>query len=394
MKAARELRNERSSGDSAPRRHGRFSRLLAQLGVVRYLIALTLCTAIITFAFGLCAVLAFQKTVSDESWLAVWQRWDALSFLDLARNGYPHGVGEREYLIVWLPVFPMAIRITHLFIPSWPAAAVVLSNVCCAAALSYLFLLARMEYSTSLARRAVLFCAIFPTAYFLHIAYSEAIFLLLSVAAFYHARRGDWWVCGAFGMLATGARVPGVAILPPLALEYLQQRNFRWRAIRWGVASLALVPLGVVAYFWITFRYIGDPLHFLVAERQAWSAFLRWPLPSVAGNWYGIRHAAADERLLQYGGPLAAFFLTTAALVAAPFCLRPCYALYVALSWVMIFCNNFPLSSPRYVLSVFPIFILIARVSRSQWLRDAIGFLSALFYAIFAMHFARGGWGF
>ena len=55
-----------------------------------------------------------------------------------------------------------------------------------------------MEYDARLARRAVLFCAVFPTVYFLHIAYSEAIFLLLSVGAFYHARRGQWLICGSF----------------------------------------------------------------------------------------------------------------------------------------------------------------------------------------------------
>ncbi|PYI75101.1 MAG: hypothetical protein DMF04_11190 [Verrucomicrobia bacterium] len=394
MKAGPELRNETNSDGSARWRRGWLSRLLLQLRAVRYPIALSLCTTIITFAFGVCAVLAFHKTVSQESWLAIWQRWDALSFVDLAQHGYPHGVNKRKYLIVWLPVYPIAIRITRLFIPNWPAAAVVLSNVCCAAALSYLFLLARMEYNTRLARRAVLFCAIFPTAYFLHIGYSEAIFLLLSVATFYYARRGNWFLCGAFGMLATGTRVPGIAILPPLALEYFQQRDFRWRAIRWDIAGLALVPLGAAAYLWINFRYFGDPLHFLVVERQGWSAFLRWPLPSFAGNWYGIRNAAADERLIQYGGPFAAFCITTATLVAAPFCLRPCYALYLGLSWVIIFCNNFPLASPRYVLSVFPVFLVMARVSRSQWLGDALAFLSALFYAICAMHFARGWWGF
>jgi hypothetical protein len=368
--------------------------LAAQLRLVRYPIALSLCTTAATFAFGVCAVLAFEKTVPAESWLAIWQRWDALSFLDLAQHGYPHEVGSREYLIAWLPVFPMAIRIAHLLIPNWHAAAVVLSNVCCAGALTYLFLLARMEYEAEFAQRAVLFCAIFPTAYFLHIAYSEAIFLLLSVGAFYHARRGQWLICGVFGMLATGARVPGIALLPPLALEYLQQRNFRLRDIQWDIAFLALVPLGALAYLWINYRYFGDPLHFLAAQKQFWYGFVRWPFPSVAGNWYGVNHSSADSRLIQYGGPLAAFAITSAALVVAPFLLRPCYALYLALSWIMVFCNNFPLCSPRYTLAIFPIFIQLARITRRAWLRDSVAFLSTLFYAICAMHFARGWWGF
>lgn len=375
-------------------RRGWFSSLAASLRQVQYPIALSFGTTVATFAFGVCAVLAFEKTVPAGSWLAIWQRWDALCLLDLAQHGYPQQGSSREYLIAWLPVFPMAIRLMHLIIRNWQAAAVVLSNLCCAGALTYLFLLARMEYNIELARRAVLFCVIFPTAYFLHVGYSEAIFLLLSIAAFYHARRAQWLICGVFGILATGTRVPGIAILPPLALEYLQQRNFQWRAIRWNVAFLALVPLGGVAYLWINYHSFGDPLHFLAAQKQFWSGFVRWPLSSVAGNWYGINHSSADARLIQYGGPLAAFMVTTAAVIAAPFSLRPCYALYLALSWIIVFFNNFPLSSPRYILSVFPIFILLARITGRAWLRDSIAFLSALFYAICAMHFARGWWGF
>jgi len=365
-----------------------------RLRYVSYPLAVSFCTTAITFAFGMCAVRLFQKAVPGESWLAIWKRWDALAFLDLAQNGYPHGPGSREHLIAWLPVYPLAIRIAHLFIPDWHVAAVVISNCCCAAALVYLFLLVRMEYGAVLARGAVLFCATFPTAYFLHVAYSESIFLLLTVAGFYHARRGQWLVCGLLGMFATGTRIPGLAILPPLAFEYLQQRNFCWRAITADIGFLLLLPLGAVAYLLINFYCFHDPLHFLATQRQSWGLFLRWPFQSVTANWYGIWHFSADERVMQYGGPLVAVIIGTAALLVGPFVLRPCYSLYLAISWVLIFFNNFPISSPRYVLVVFPIFILLAHLIRSKWLRDSIAFLFALFYAICAMHFARGWWTF
>jgi Mannosyltransferase (PIG-V) len=377
----------------APRLRRSLSSLLAQVRVVRYPIALSLCTTVITFAFGICGTLAFEKKIPSESWLASWQRWDAPSFLDIAQHGYPHD-GSREHLAVLLPVYPFAIRLSHFLIRNWHAAAVVLSNLCFAAVLAYLFLLVRLEYEAGVARRAVLFCAIFPTAYFLHAAYSESMFLLFTIAAFYHARRGQWLICGILGMLATGTRLPGAAVLPALVLEYLHQRDFRWRAIRWDAAALALVPLGALAYLWINYRCFGDPLYFLAAQKQVWGAFLRWPFPSVRGNWYGVLHASADERVIQYGGPLLAFMIMMAALLAAPIVLRPSYALYLALSWVMIFFNNFPISSPRYILAVFPLFILLGRAANRAWLRDSLAFLSSLLYAICIIHFVRGWWAF
>ena len=121
-------------------------------------------------------MLVFQKTIPGESWLGIWKRRDASHFLDLAQHGYPRESGGREHVIALLPVYLLAIRLAHLFIPEWHAVAFVLSNCCCAAALIYLFLLVQMEYDGAVARRAVLFCAVFPTAYCLYIAYSESIF--------------------------------------------------------------------------------------------------------------------------------------------------------------------------------------------------------------------------
>jgi Gpi18-like mannosyltransferase len=367
--------------------------LHAQLRRLHYPLGLSICSTVITFAFGVCGALAFEKTLLSGSWLGLWQRWDALRFVDLAQHGY-HGPGRGEHLIAWLPVYPLAIRLAHVFIPNWHVAAVVFSNLCCAAALCYLFLLAELEYDAGVARRAVLFCAVFPTAYFLHAAYSESIFLLFTVAAFYYGRRGRWLPCALLGMLATGTRIPGLAILPPLALEYLQQRNFHWRKIRWDAATFTLMPLGAIFYLLINYGYFGDPLHFLVAQREHWDSFIRWPTAMIRDNWYGVNHAKADERLLQYGGPLVAFVFTTAAVFAGIFIIRPCYSLYAALSWVIIFFNNFPISSPRYVLSVFPIYLLLGRIAARDWLRDSIAFLFALFYATCAMHFASGWWAF
>jgi len=372
----------------------RYARWQHQFHLLRYPVALGFCVTIATFVFGACATLAFEKNVPGESWLQAWNRWDAAWFLELAQNGYPSTTGAHEHLIVLLPAYPAAIELAHFLIPDWHTAALLVSNVCFLGALACLFLLARLEGDTSVARRAVLFCAVFPTAFFLHAAYSESLFLLLTVAAFHFARRDEWAKSGVLGLLATATRLPGAAIFPALVLEYAHQRNFRLRSVRWNAAFLALIPLGTAAFLWINYHYFGDPLHFLAAQKQVWGAYLRSPFPAVRDNWYGIHHAPADERLLQYGGPLVAFLVLTIATVAAPFSLRPCYAIYLVASWVMIFCNSFPISSPRYLAVVFPLFLLLARATRRPWLRDGVAFISALFYAVCTMHFVRGWWAF
>ena len=372
------------------------ARSIARKGLqsIQYPLALFFLTTVFTFCFGVCAYLVLENKMPPEGWLGMWNRWDAPHYLDLAQNGYPHEAGVREFLLVLLPLYPLTIRLAYWIVRDWEIAALLVSNLCCAGAFVYFFLLNRLEYSERAARRALFFLAIFPTAYFLHVGYAESLFLLLSIAAFYHARRGQWLLCGLLGMLATATRIPGIALLPPLAFEYLQQKQFRRREIRWDVLSLALLPLGAIIYIYICYYNVGSAFHFLDLQRKVWGAFLRWPFPSVAANWYGVWHAKASERVLQYGGPFVAFVLATVALGVAPFRLRACYTIYLGVSWVLIFSNNYPVCSPRYLLAVFPFFMLLAQLCRRAWVRDSVVFVSLLFYAFCTTCLVRGWWTF
>ncbi len=97
----------------------------------------------------------------------------------------------------------------------------------------------RLDFDRATAARAVLYLLVFPTTLFLSAVYAESLFLALTVAAFYHARRGQWWIAGALGGLAALARPHGVLLALPLAVEYLAQRDFDLRAIRGNILALA-----------------------------------------------------------------------------------------------------------------------------------------------------------
>ena len=66
---------------------------------------------------------------------------------------------------------------------------------------------------------SVLFLAIFPTAFFFLAPYTESTFLLLSVSAFWFARRDRWaWAALAAALAATTRNV-GLLLAPALAVE-------------------------------------------------------------------------------------------------------------------------------------------------------------------------------
>ena len=74
----------------------------------------------------------------------------------------------------------------------------------------YLYKLLEHEYDRSVARRAIFYVSIFPTAFFFSAVYTESLFFMLTVASFYYMRVHRWWLAGAIGFFAALTRVEGV----------------------------------------------------------------------------------------------------------------------------------------------------------------------------------------
>jgi Gpi18-like mannosyltransferase len=114
-----------------------------------------------------------------------------------------------------------------------------------------------------MASRSVFYLMAYPFAFFLSAAYNEAFFLMFTVAALYFMRRSQWLLAGVMGGLASATRQAGILLVLAFAVEYLRQRNWKWREIRSDVLAIALVPVGTAAYALYCWRAFGDPLKFV-----------------------------------------------------------------------------------------------------------------------------------
>ena len=102
------------------------------------------------------------------------------------------------------------------------------------------------------ARRTVKYFILFPTAFLFSAVLTESLFVALSIACLYYARKGNWPVAGALGFFVAITRLPGVAIIVPLGYEYLKQHIFwsEWvpdfrRLLNPSILMLLLPPLGL-----------------------------------------------------------------------------------------------------------------------------------------------------
>src|SRR6185295_9838523 len=160
--------------------------------------------------------------------------------------------GPERFNLVFYPLYPWLVRAAAYITCNYLTAVFVVSGIASVAAALLLQRLARLDESPAVARNAVWFLLIFPTSYFLHIGYTESLFLALTLGCILAARLNKWWLAGLLGALASLTRVNGLLLAPVLVVEALSQLNLKRRIdFRW--LWIGIVPSGFLAYLWLNY---------------------------------------------------------------------------------------------------------------------------------------------
>jgi Mannosyltransferase (PIG-V) len=278
------------------------------------------------------------------------QRQDAQWFLRLATTGYASG----DHSAAFFPGFPLAIRVADVVPGLGPlGAALLIANGAAFGALLLLHALTRFELGDDAARRAVLFTALFPTAFFLYAPYSESLFLLLSIAAFWFARRDRWGWAALAGAGAAATRSVGILLVLALWVEALAQYRRSRKPLLPRLFAAAAVALGPVLYAgWWQWRH-ADLWAPLDAQRAWRPGGVHQPLEAVIG---AISFAWRYQTwwLLD----LLVVALAVAGIVLAARRIPLTYTVYAAASvllpLVLPLASRPLLSMPRFMVVVFP----------------------------------------
>ena len=339
------------------------------------------------------ALMAVALTAAwSRGWLAIWSDWDAGWYLSIARNGYSYQPGEQSN-VAFAPGLPLLMRLGSVLTgsdsdPVYIAAGLIATNVALLIAVGYLVALVRLDFDGATARRTGLYALVFPSTLFLSAVYPHALFLAAAIPAFYYARLGRWWLAGLLGCLAGLARLQGVLIVVPLLYEYLAARRFDLRRVRVDVLALALVPVGWLAFVLYLVVLLGDP-RAIVAGGSAWGRQLSPPWDAVVtffsqpAGAHGSDHSPLD---------LAFTLFLTALVVLTWSRLRASLALSATLFLLVMLSSGLLLSSMRYGLELFPIFIALAISGRYRPFHIAYVVVAGYLALRFMSEFARGIW--
>jgi hypothetical protein len=314
--------------------------------------------------------LAFHHIPVWTNVLDLWNRWDVHSYLRLAEVGYvqsspPPNAADPLY-IVFLPFFPLAVCLVSLVVQNLLLSGLLVSFAASVAAGYFLFRLVALDADEAAAWRAVILLFSFPAAYFLAAPFSEALFLFAILASVYTARTGHWAATGVAGALATGTRVTGIALAPALLVEVFARRAGVCESVR-RLAWISLAAAGLLTYLAINQIVHGDPLYFLEAQRNNWGQHLVRP-------WEPVQ--VAIETLLAgrndftftfiYAGRIAGVLVALPLLVLAVWRLRLADVLYGWTGFLLMVSASWLISLPRYLLVLYPLFVIGARFTRSR----------------------------
>ena len=152
-------------------------------------------TKILLLLFGVASYQALEdeKVPFGWSWLEIWNEWDAVHFLRLAEFGYS---AADKFKAWFYPFYPWCVRFTSYLCNDFLLAAFLVSAVALFFAVVILRRIALLEWNAEIGRRTVYFFLIFPTAFYLHIGYTESLFLALALGSIFAARKERWWLAG------------------------------------------------------------------------------------------------------------------------------------------------------------------------------------------------------
>ncbi len=333
-------------------------------------------------------IFPYRGVAPERGWFGVWQRFDVLWYQAIAERGYGATVGD----IHFPPLYPLLESILgrilggRFFLAGW-----LISQIALVWSLALLFRITERWRDAGTAKRAVIFTVLFPTAFFFFTAYSESLFLLLTLWYFDALRRAHWLWAGFFVFLAMLTRLQGVALCVPLAFCVWDSCRVS-KKISFAQSMMLLLPI-LAGAFYLFLRAVAGEGNVLPTSEPQLYARLAPPWDNLV---YAIQTIASGNFLLADVLNLCVTALAFFVLLRGWQLLPTSFALYsgAALLIVMLrYVETQPLNSmTRYVLTLFPLWMLLAHWSKNRWVERAVVYVCAPLNLYLTAQFLVWGW--
>lgn len=339
-----------------------------------------------------------SNALSLNTLLHSWYRWDSGQFTGIATQGY-----NELYRMAFFPLFPLLERLLMVVVRDPFVAGLIISNVVTLGMFMVFYRLVKEDFDGERAWRSVLYLAVFPTAFFFVTAYNESLFLFFSILSFYYMRRGRWWLAGLTALFASLTRSIAVCLFVPFAYEYLRQRDFQWRAIRFDILSSVGIIGGIVIFGIYGYFTFHNFLAFSQAQ-QFWGRQFTPPWFVFLKAYGIIKHNpiltfTSIHTVMDLSATLFILLVLLLTFVGPWKLTREqwSYALYAVIIYLFVILvpetGGLPLSSlSRFMLEIFPAFVILAAMGQRRTFNIYYLAICLPLLAFMVLQWLTGGW--
>lgn len=342
------------------------------------------------------------------NFLEMHARQDTAWYFNVAYEGYSYSP-QKQSNTSFFPLYPLLMKIVYFLLsPLSPylilyhrylLAGLLISLFSLFAAVIVLYKLFRLDYDSNTSFLAIAMLLIFPTSYFLTAIYTESLFLFLTTFAFYLARKNNFLGASTIGFLAALTRPLGVLLLIPLAIElFSKEKEMETKTYIKNSISLLLIPFGLASFMYYLYQQFQNPLLFIDTQSQ-WgrTVSLFRPFELIQSLLKSINsellfnHASASSMILELTFLTYGIVVTTFVIIKE----RSSYAVWAVISLIIPLLTGIVQSEGRFMLVVFPLFLVLARIFQKNIHVLYLYFIaSVLLLSFLTVLFVNGYWSF
>lgn len=306
------------------------------------------------------AIIFFQITIEpflfsgpradtfQELLLTSWTTyWDAGHYHNIALYGYSYP--DQAFFPIW----PTLLKIFNSTGLPFEITSYILTFTTGLLVFILLYKLTKKITNENIAKKTLLLFCCYPGSIFLIASYSEGIYLILVLISFILMEKNKLILASLVGGIASAARITGTFLSFIIALNP--------SSISKKIVYLTLGSLGILFYMLFLFIKFNDPLMFLHAQKawclnnELFSCSYKFPLATLL-DYKEIQ--AKPYLMIDYVYTLASVILLTIGVYSKS--LKKEYLIFAFLSLLLPLTYGRIVSMTRFVLPIFPLYIIAA----------------------------------
>ena len=326
-----------------------------------------------------------KDSIDPQSISILWHlsNFDGVHYQNIATRGY-----ITSFQTNFFPLYPLLINIFgNLFQRSYLIAGILISLLSLLGSVTILRKLSKSPHT-------IILFLLFPTSFFLISGYTESLFIFLSLFVWYQYKSKNYILATVFGIFLSATRYYGILLLPMILVDFFFKlkpvERFKLKSYL-QLFPFLFLPVGLLTYMAFLKFQFNNPFQFHTALAMWHKSDFTFPLQTLF-RYMKIFTSVPIQTVIFWVAFLefASFILGIYAAYIFLKARQYSYSFYCFVGTLIPTFTGTLQSQPRYLLSLFPIFLLPSIIKINKKILFVIYLLGGLLQLVLFRLFLSG----